>query len=278
MGIILDKINKKLCSVQRSCTECFTLYKRKKFIDMEETKIEDCCNYYTLYEIKAQKVSFNSLSDIKVIDEKVIPEFCQVYLVITLGAPFDGFCILKVYDSSCANWHALVDVNFIKKCCIKEYSNVLLNQELYFNVAYPTNLNVGQTTTLCNIKIKLISMLTMFEDEAVNAFKFGLIDVFINMIHQLEQSSSEKENDELVVEVDRYIDDVYKTMCDMGALKEFSFEDSSSSFNEANKNKIIEQKAKLMEENIKKEKRDNFINQIHARQELIRDFNKSLSI
>lgn len=252
--------------------------RKKKFINMKETKLADCCNYYTLHKIKAQQVSFNSLCDIKGIDEKVISEFCQVYLVITLGAPFDGFCILKVYDSSCANWHALVDVNFIKKCCIKEYSNVLLNQELYFDVAYPTNLKVGRTTTLCNIKIKLISMLTMFEDEAVNAFKFGLIDVFINMMHELEQSSSEKENDELVIEVDKYMDDVYKTMCSMGTEKVFCFKDPSASFAKSKEDKLKKEKAQIIEANIKKEKRDNFISQIHARQELLKDFNKPFSI
>lgn len=250
--------------------------RKKKFFDIKCLDVCDDMYYYTLIPLKVKHIFYDKLLNIKVIDEKKIPAFTEIYYSISLNNCLEGFAVVSVQDGS--GWKALVDIDFIKNCCVRASAEVVLNSDISFRVFEHADIDTSYPELFVAMKVKLVSIFTVFEQEAIDAFKFGLIDVFTNMFYQINQCEYKRDVDDIILNVNEYMNDVYKTMVEMDALKEFSVKDPSLALNMEENQKEAERIVELTEKEKKKREKNNFISQIHARQELIRDFNKPLKV
>lgn len=253
--------------------------KRKKLVDIEKNTIIEDYYYYTLTDITVKRVAFYSFEDIRILEDKIIEKFSEVDLKFILDGYLEGFCLLSVTERDTHwKWHALVDVNFVKECCVQKSVSVIFRDGLNFELIRHVDIDTNYLDILFDLKVKFLSMFIIFEEEAANAFQFGLIDVFTNMMHQLSQAEEKEDADEIILEVNKYMDDVYNTMVDMDALKQFSFRDAVYAISKIKEDKDKKEEERRIELKRKKAEKDSFIFQVHVRQELLKDFNKPIGV
>lgn len=253
----------------------FKLFRKRQLLEIKEhcSRIND--NYFSLIAVKARKVNFELITvPLEDLGECNIPAFSLFVVNMIFGNELKGFSIIQLTET---DEKFLVDTNFIENYCINT------NASLYFYNGSSCKLGWGYrympteyVFLLPKIKAMLVSIFTQFEKEAVDAFKFGVIDVFLNMLTQLEKSKKAEENDEILFEVYEYMSKVFDTLLDMKALKEIRLVDSSVAFKILNDYKENKNKLELLEEKQRKKERNLFLSQISARKELLDNFNKPL--
>lgn len=251
------------------------LFRKRQLLEIKGHYSRINGNYFSLISIKARKVNFElCTTPLEDLGECEVPAFSLFTANMIFGNELKGFSIIQLTET---DEKFIVDTNFIENYCINTDASLYFKDGSSCKLGWTCHyLPAEYVFLLPKIKAMLVSIFTQFEQEAVDAFKFGVIDVFLNMLTQLEKSKKAEENDEILFEVYDYMNKVFNTLLDMKALKEIRLVDSSVAFKILDDYEENKTKLELLEEKQRKEERSLFLSQISARKELLDDFNKPL--
>lgn len=126
-----------------------------------------------------------------------------------------------------------------------------------------------------HIASPLIAIFGMSEQQVVNSFAPGIIEVLFGLREQFRDATySEKET--LRREVSKYLIDIYNTISGMNGFKEKSYLTVAELINMKDESERIERERELAIEQARKDAQDNFINELKSRRSLLKDFNRPL--
>lgn len=250
------------------------LFKKKDLIDIEKSSIDINDNCFSLVPVKVRKVTYDFWSDLEDLGEYTLPAFSLFNVEMIYGNHLKGFSIISLYETK---EQFIVDTNFLENYCISLNTSIRFQDGYTCMVGWSYHyLATIHFTMLPKIKAMMISIFLSFEKEAVDAFKFGVVDVFLNMVHQLEMSERVEEVEQILFEVHDYMTKVFNTLVEMGALKEINVKDSALAFKLKTDYEENEEREKELKQKQRDEARISFLAQISARKELLENFNTPL--
>lgn len=176
----------------------------------------------------------------------------------------DGFS--EAYVVSNPSIKVIIDNDFLDKYCVEKYSTIKFKDGYECYMADYVIMDSYCNHIFTQIKLVFSAIFLTFEEEAVNAFKAGMIDVFLNMVKQLDICKTKEEQKKILDEVYDYFTKLFNTLVEMDAQKEILIKSASLALGLKEEADEAKKEARLNSQN-------SFLQEISARKELLECFN-----
>ena len=247
-----------------------SLFSKKEEVHIEVDPVQIGDERISLIPLKTVIVSCLD-HKYKIEKEIMIPAFSSIRVCCLCGESLSGF--REAYLLAEPSEKILISTDFLDKCCVDKYSKIKFQNKYWCYIGF---YNFNSMNNYCDnlftqIKSIFSAIFLTFEEEAVNAFKVGIIDVFLNMINQLNACKDITEKEHILNEVYGYLFKLFDVLVEMDAQKQIFVKDVFVALKLKEETENAKEVARVHSQN-------SFLQELSARKELLDYFNAPLQV